>query len=1026
MKSLRSYIRDYTPHFCNFNLVNEGYFAIIPLMFKPVEARPNFPEKEQELLKRWYETGIVSKYLHKNDTANQYFSFLDGPITANNPMGVHHAWGRTYKDVWQRFYNLLGYRQRFQNGFDCQGLWVEVEVEKEIGIRNKKDIENLVPGDRIASIAQFVKLCKERVIKFAGIQTEQTKRLGNFMDWEHSYFTMADENNYMIWHFLKVCHEHGWIYKGRDAVPWCPRCETAISQHEMLTEDYKELTHESIYLKLPITSKGWENTALLIWTTTPWTVPANVAVGVHTDYVYGVWENESGERIMILDQDDEEKIPERTIKERVLPINEYILHDAKEDWNKINVIKGSDLLGLRYNGPFDNIPRVQDAQEERPETFHTVVDASELINAHEGTGLLHIAPGAGTEDFRIGKKLGLAVISVIADDASYLDGLGEFSGKNAKTHPELIIDALKDQGALLTTEMYTHRYPACWRCRKELVWKVADEWYIAMDIPSNIDTLTLRTKMIRNAQNIKWLPSFGLDRELDWLEHMEDWLISKKNRYWGLALPIYECAQCGYINVLGGKEELKDRSIEWWKEFEGKSPHKPYIDLVKISCEKCSKPVSRIDDVGNPWLDAGIVPYSTITEKNHGEPLYSKNREEWQNWFPADFITESFPGQFKNWFYALIAMSSALEDQKPFKTVLGFGTLFAEDGRAMHKSWGNAIEFGEGAEKIGVDVMRWMFCRANPAENMVFGYTAANEVRRSFILVLWNIYKFFVEYAQADNYTRTDASPGTKHPLDRWILTHLRQTILTVEEAMNAYDARSATNALESFIADLSTWYIRRSRNRIWTNSKDDGDKNDFYATLHYVLVHISIVLSPFMPFMSDEIFVNLTGQESVHLTSWPYVVKEETDESILSTMAYVRKLIEIGHRERKLLKIKVRQPLQSVTFTLPVKPEFSPDIQSLIKDELNIHDVYFRVEEVSGPTAQYDTHITDTLQKEGEIRELIRNVQQMRQEQGLVSTDYIVLTIPEIPSGYEDYIKQRVMAKSINIGEEYAIAKTS
>ncbi|MEK7078526.1 MAG: class I tRNA ligase family protein, partial [Patescibacteria group bacterium] len=714
-------------------------------MFTPVPSNPDFPELEKQLLDHWYKDGVVNKYLHKNKDAKKTFSFLDGPITANNPMGAHHAWGRTYKDLWPRFFNLLGYRQRFQNGFDCQGLWVEVEVEKELGLHTKKDIENLVPGDKKASIAKFVQLCKDRVLKFSEIQTEQSKRLGYFADWEHSYFTMSDANNYMIWHFLKTCYENGWIYKGHESVPWCPRCETAISQHEMLTEDYKEVVHESLFIEVPIVGK--KNEYLLYWTTTPWTIPANIAIAVDEKIEYSLVQGSTGLFFWVA----------KDLVEAVF----------KKDYKKIiKTVPGKELVGLKYTGPFDHLPAVAKIAKENPKTFHTVIPTDKLImpiSTTEGTGMVHTAVSAGTEDFILGKKFGLPMIPVIEDDASYLPGLGEFSGKNAKKHPELIIDFLKShkEGEFLFDILrYKHRYPACWRCKTELVWKVADEWYIAMDKPSQVKSsklkvknLTLRERMVEVAKQIKWMPEFGLDRELDWLKNMHDWLISKKNRYWGLALPIYECKKCGAFDVVGSKKELKEKAVVGWEKFEGHSPHKPFIDEIKIKCSKCGGHAERIEAVGNPWLDAGIVPYSTMMEDNQGEPLYLKDQSKWKEWFPANFITESFPGQFKNWFYAMIAISSVLENTFPFERVLGYGTMVGEDGRPMHKSWGNSVEFNEGADKIGVDVMRWMFARQNPADNMLFGYKKADEVRRQFYLMLWNTYKFFVEYANLDGYT---------------------------------------------------------------------------------------------------------------------------------------------------------------------------------------------------------------------------------------------------------------------------------
>jgi len=469
-------------------------------------------------------------------------------------MGVHHAWGRTYKDLWQRYKNMQGFRQRFQNGFDCQGLWVEVEVEKQLGLKSKKDIENLVPGDRKASIAKFVELCKERVRKYSGIQTEQSKRLGYFMDWDNSYFTMSDENNYAIWRFLKKCYELKLIYKGRDVVPWCPRCETAISQHEMLTEDYQEITHDAIFVEYPV--RGKKNTFLLVWTTTPWTLPGNVAVAVD---------------------------PEKDYVEATGDVvgNTYIAlkEAAKRLGMKIKrTFKGDKLVGLTYESAFDDLPRVKKSLKGY---VHKVIATDNLIlpvSDEEGSGLIHTATGQGAEDYQLGKKNKLPVIELIDETAAYLEDLGNLTGQSAKKHPEIIIEFLRQANGLFKAQKYTHRYPACWRCKTELVWKLTDEWYIAID--------PLRERMINLAKKIRWIPEFGLERELDWLKNMDDWLISKKNRYWGLALPIWECTKCGHFGVIGSREELQKKAIAGWSEFAGHTPHKPWLDEVKIKCTK--------------------------------------------------------------------------------------------------------------------------------------------------------------------------------------------------------------------------------------------------------------------------------------------------------------------------------------------------------------------------------------------------------------------------------------------------------
>lgn len=975
---------------------------------KPVDANPNFVEEEERLLEHWYKDGVVENYLHKNDKADKRFSFFDGPITANNPMGVHHGWGRTYKDLWQKYHNLKGFKQRFQNGFDCQGLWVEVEVEKELGFKSKMEIEKY-------GVEKFVEACKARVHKFSGIQTEQTKRLGNFMDWDNSYFTMSDHNNYMIWHFLKVCHENGWIYKGKDSVPWCPRCQTAISQHEMLTEDYKVVTHKAIYFELPIVDR--DNEYLLVWTTTPWTVPANIAVAVDPSMEYALVEGTTGMKFWVA-KDAVERIFGSDMK------------------GVVKVVKGSELVGLKYRGPFDALPAVAEVAHEHPDTFHAVVPTDPLIlpiTATEGTGLVHTAVSAGAEDFKLGKQLNLPMVPVIDDAANYLEDLGFLSDQNAKKHPEIILDYLveedKKEGVewVFKIEDYTHRYPACWRCKTELVWKVTEEWYIAMDKPGKAskNPATLRERMKSVAKKINWLPSFGLERELDWLTNMHDWLISKPNRYWGLAMPIYECPKCGNFEVIGSKEELKERAVSGWEEFEGHSPHRPWIDSVKIKCSKCDEVVSRVLDVGNVWLDAGIIPFSTLVDPETGKLSYTSDKEYWRKWFPADFITESFPGQFKNWFYAMIAMSTVLEDTNPYKTVLGYASMLAEDGRPMHKSWGNAIEFNEGAEKIGVDIMRWMYSRQNPVNNLLFGYNYASDVRRRFFLILWNSYRFFVNNAASDGWAGDGKLLPVSHVLDRWVLSRFVSSAKMVEESLNNFDAFHATAAVESFVDDLSTWYIRRSRDRVGPTAKDAQDRETAYSVMHYIFTNLSIILSPFIPYLTERMYTNLTGEPSVHLATWPELDESLIDVELEDSMKVAREVVEKVHAVRKEKSIKVRQPLGKVDVTsMHPAPEI---LKGIVLDELNVKE--WKWHQSKGPqesgtdtSVDLDTEITPELEAEGRARDLIRDIQQARKVAGTTLTDKVKVTLPDWPSEFEGEIMRKTNAVALLKGDALSV----
>ncbi|MBU2539667.1 isoleucine--tRNA ligase [Patescibacteria group bacterium] len=951
----------------------------------------NFPEIENKILKFWEDNDIFKKLRAKNQGKDRW-SFLDGPITANNPMGVHHAWGRTYKDVFQRYNAMQGFDQRYQNGFDCQGLWVEVEVEKELGFKTKKDIEKY-------GIDKFVEKCKERVKKYSAMQTQQSIRLGQWMDWDNSYYTMSDENNYTIWGFLKKCHEKGYLYKGRDSVPWCPRCGTALSQHEILTEEYKEITHEAIYLKLPILDGKFKGANFLVWTTTPWTVPANVALAINPDFEYGVFEVNGGELILL-----------KSLAEKILGKN-FI---AKETY------KGKDLGGLKYEGPFDNLPRVKNAKEENPKTFHTVVLDKDLVTAEEGTGIVHIAPGAGEEDFKIGQKEKLPVIDVIDESAVYLSGMDNFSGQNAKTNPEIIFDCLKtykNGEFLFKTEKYTHRYPTCWRCKTELVWRVVDEWYISME--------KLRKPLMEVAKKIKWIPGFGLDRELDWLKNMHDWLISKK-RYWGLALPIYEC-KCGNFDVIGSKEELKKRAVSGWDEFsakcgsasggEGNSPHRPWVDSVKIKCSKCKEIISRIPDVGNPWLDAGIVPFSTMN--------YNNNRKYWKKWFPAELVCESFPGQFKNWFYSIIVMSTVLEGVSPVKTIFGFASVHDEKDEEMHKSKGNAIWFNDAVEKVGADPMRWMYTKQNPADNLRFGYPALEEVKRK-LLTLYNVFTFLTTYVKKEEFPRKDKLKP-ENILDKWIVSKLNNLIDKVDKNFAEYNPATAVIAIEDFfINDLSIWYLRRSRKRFHPSaSSGQADRDNVIKTLYFSLLTLMKLIAPIMPFFAEEIYRNLKTErmpESVHLNDWPKVNKKQIDKKLEEKMEKVRAIVNLALAERTMLGIKVRQPLKELRIkNKELKNE--EDFLGLIKDEVNVREIVFS--DKIGKEVELNTELTDELRQEGALREIIRQIQEMRKKQGLKPEDKISIYISgdkslvEIINKNKEFILTETKSKNISYGVE-------
>ena len=939
-------------------------------MFRPVNSKPDLVAQEHEILALWRDRRTFAR-LRAQNVGHERWSFLDGPITANNPMGVHHAWGRAYKDLFQRFWAMHGRDQRYQNGFDCQGLWVEVNVEKDLGFTSKRDIEAY-------GIAEFVSLCKQRVLTYAARQTEQSIRLGMWMDWNDpvelrrlrdeladdpgklvtvegadgkpvtdtaenlvgrlglpemggSYFTFSNENNYLIWSFIAECHRRGWLYKGHDTMPWCARCGTGISQHEM-TEGYADREDPGLTVKFPLLDRPGE--ALLVWTTTPWTLTSNVAAAVGEDLRY-----------VKVKQGDE-----------LFWLGRGTLKAALEGPFQIVEEKlGRDLAGWRYAGPFDELEAVEAAFAAVPGADgkpyeHRVVVWDE-VGEEEGTGIVHIAPGCGAEDFALGKSLGLPMIAPLDESGIVIPGFGPFTGRDVRDVKDPILESLKHKHRFYRLETITHRYPHCWRCGTGLVFRLVDEWYISMGpvydkpreqlTPAEVDA-SLRYQIMEVIEDIKWIPGFGYERELDWLLNMHDWMISKK-RYWGLALPIYDC-ECGTVNVLSGREELAERAAEGWEQFEGHTPHRPYVDAVKIRCSGCGKPVSRITDVGNPWLDAGIVPFSTMH--------YRSDPDYWKQWFPADFVTESFPGQFRNWFYSLLAMSTVLRREAPFKTLFGYALVFGEDGRQMHKSWGNAIEFDEAADRMGVDVMRWMFANARPEDNILFGWHAADEARRR-LLVLWNVYSFFVTYARLAGWEPTQTAPAVadRGPLDRWILSRVARLAVEVEKDLVEYDALDAVREIDGFIEELSTWYLRRSRKR-FARGAETADRASAFATMQSTLVALTRICAPILPFLSETIYQNLVvaagiggldgAPDSVHLTAWP---AEELaglrDERLEASMAVVTRVVDLVRTLRGQAGIKVRQPLARMWIALPGGELAEREtLLALASDEVNVKSI--------------------------------------------------------------------------------------
>jgi isoleucyl-tRNA synthetase len=992
------------------------------MAYDALPAVPDHTALEKEILAWWDREGIFDK-LREQNSGGERFGFLDGPITANNPMGVHHAWGRTLKDVFQRYKAFRGFDQRYQNGFDCQGLWVEVEVEKALGLNSKRDIEEY-------GLAEFAARCRERVAEFAEVITEQDRRLGRWMDWDNDYYTFSDTNIEYIWRFLKAVHERGWLYKGHRSTQWCPRCGTSLSQHEQAGEEnYKELDHPSLFVRFPL--KAREGESLVVWTTTPWTLPANVAAAVKPDAEYGLRDGH------------------------------WALAEEKGEYD--HVARGEELVGLEYVGPFDDLPG---AVKE-----HRVIPWDE-VSLTEGTGIVHIAPGAGTEDFELGRIHDLPVVVPIDESGRMLPGFGLFEGLSTDEVEDVAIEDLRERELLVEAGRVTHRYPICWRCKTPLVFRVVDDWFISAD--------EIRQPLLDANATVEWTPSFYSKRMDDWLRNMGDWNISRK-RYFGLPLPFYPC-ECGELNVVGSRAELQERATGGLDQLQ--ELHRPWIDEVTIGCSACGKEVRRIPEVGDAWLDAGIVPFSTLGWRNaewipggyatgsckglSGADL--PDHAYWERWFPADWISESRE-QIRLWFYSMLFMSVTLEGRAPYERVLAYERVRDEHGREMHKSTGNAIAADDAIEQMGADVMRWMYCEQVPSQNLNFGYGPAHEIKRR-LLTLWNSVRFFVDYANVS----PAGEPGELEPLDRWLLSRVEQLVAEAEDAYERYWTPDVIASFEAFVDDLSNWYIRRSRRRFW-----NGDPGAL-QTLLTALTRSLVVIAPVMPFFADHLWRVLRADdqpESVFLVRWQEA--GERDEELLSEVAETRRVVELGRQARAMSGLKLRQPLRRLVVEgAPLAEKHADEI----RDELRLKEVEFGSVDASelrvkpnlpvlgpklgkelgavraaleagdfeelpgggvgvaghelgadevlverigkegwavaggeGVTVALDTALDAELEVEGRVLDLIHELNSMRKQAGLELTDRIVVTLPESASdllAHEEWIKQEVLAVEI------------
>jgi len=1001
-------------------------------VFQTLPTVPDHPALEEEVLETWEREGTFEK-LREQNAGGPRFSFFDGPVTANRfSLGVHTAWGRTLKDVFQRYKALQGFHQRYQNGFDCQGLWIEVGVEHELGLNSKREIEEY-------GLEAFARKCREVVVRSSEALTRGSIRLGQWMDWGKDYFTFSDTNIEYVWRMLKVVHERGWLYLGHRSTEWCPRCGTSISQHELIGS-YVDRADPSLYVRFPLVDRSGES--LVVWTTTPWTLPANVAAAVNPGERYGRRAN--GEWVAAA------RYPDETFAETK---------------------PGAELVGWRYRGPFDELA---------PDVDHRVIPWDD-VSMDDGTGVVHIAPGCGAEDFDLSRVHDLPVLMPVDESGRFYDEYGWLHGLSTVEAAEQIIGDLGEKDILVEAGLHEHRYPECWRCHTPLIFRIADDWFISV--------LDLRKQMLDANAAVEWTPEYMGKRMDDWLHNMGDWNISRR-RYYGLPLPFYPCA-CGHLNVIGSRAELESRAVSGLDQLE--ELRRPWIDRVPVRCAECGEAVERIKEVGDVWLDAGIVPFSTLGWQNEHwvEQGYATGAARglttadlpdhayWEQWFPADWVSE-MREQIRLWFYSQLFMSVVLTGRPPFQRVLGYEKMLDEAGREMHASWGNTIPAEEAFGRMGADVMRWQYCAQPPNQNLLFGFGPAEQIKKEF-LTFWESVRFFIIYA---NIAEFRPSFGA---LDHWLLERTRAFVRDAEAGYEAYMTVDVVRGFVAYLDDLSNWYIRRSRRRFWNGEPEA------LATLWFALVQTLRVMSPILPFVTDRLWRDLVldGPESVHLARWPEVA--EPDRALLDEIADVRRVVTLAHQARATSGLKLRQPLRRlvvegaigaaahadeigdevrvkdvafdhVDAELKVKPNLPVlgprlgkelrDVQQALvagdfeeldggrfraaghvlgSDEVLVERggrEGFAVASADGVTVALDTSLDDELLLEGRGYDLIRLVNSMRRDEGYELTDRIVLTVPEAESElierHGDWIKDEVLATEIRIDGDVSIAKAA
>ena len=875
-------------------------------MFKPVSPKLDVNRMETKVLRNWQDRDIFHKSMTQREGKPEYI-FFEGPPTANGKPGVHHVLARAFKDIFPRYKTMRGYHVSRRGGWDTHGLPVEIEVEKKLGFTNKQQIEAY-------GIEKFNALCRESAFAYIQEWEKLTDRIGYWVDLENAYITY--ENYYIesVWWILKNFWEKDLLYQGYKVVPYCPRCGTPLSDHEV-AQGYRDATDPSVFVRMPLVDAP--GTSLLVWTTTPWTLPANVAVaaGAEIDYVTV-----------------ERNLEDGSVEKLILAESLLSKVFGDEPVKIVNRMKGKQLKGKQYRPLFTFLPTEKKA--------HYVV-LGDFVTIEDGSGLVHIAPAFGADDMQVAIEHDLPILNTVAEDGSFISEVQPWAGLFVKDADPLITRNLHERGLLFREGTYVHTYPFCWRCSTPLLYYARPTWYIR--------TSQFKDRMVELNNQINWYPEhIRKGRFGNWLENNVDWALGRE-RYWGTPLPVWECESCHNQDCIGSIAELSERS---GKSLAEADLHRPFVDEIILVCGECGGRMRRVPELIDVWFDSGSMPVS-----QWHYPF--ENLDEFKNQFPADFICEAVD-QTRGWFYSLHAISTLLFDTSCFKNVICLGLILDADGQKMSKSRGNVVTPWTVIDQHGADAMRWyLYTASPPGQERRFSSDLVGEVLRNFTLTLWNTYSFFVTYANLDNWKPGSSGEVEYSALDKWVRSSLHTLTRDVTTAMENYDVLGATRPVQEFVEQLSNWYLRRSRRRFW-KSESDADKNAAYSTLYECLVTLSKLLAPTMPFIADELYLNLVGSvdsavaESVHLAAWPEHDPALIDEKLNAEMNLVMRMTSLGHAARNKANRKVRQPLSEVAFSVSNQEEEKviAGYAELLADELNVKTV--RLLNAAGEAVSY------------------------------------------------------------------------